>query len=89
MGSAQGSFDIRYNIITGVGIRDQISIKALKQFPGVLTAPATGIKEKCAWISSLATLRMTHIRPVLLLIVRIRKCHILQRIKWIIRFLFM
>lgn len=46
MGPAQGSFDVRHSIITGVGIRDQVSIKTLKQFPGILTAPAAGIKEK-------------------------------------------
>ena len=37
MGPAQGSFDVRHSIITGVGIRDQVSIKTLKQFPGILT----------------------------------------------------
>lgn len=47
MGPAQESFDVRHSIITGVGIRDQVSIKTLKQFPGILTAPAAGIKEKC------------------------------------------
>ena len=47
MGPAQESFDVRHSIITRVGIRDQVSIKTLKQFPGILTAPAAGIKEKC------------------------------------------